>query len=212
MHDDNSHPCSCPCSCPSCPTAPCCSHQDGTESKELSFSPNDGLLPLLEAALGSPDLIHEHVLAQLSPITNQSLLGVVVAAAGFGQTLVRLSLSVQAMRSMLTSVELTRTSGSATLSTSVALALWQALELAHVTRLRVADSGAVAALADARTLAQFRALRVLNLSQAGLAALPTCVGMLTELQVGALQPLDRSEAGRWWQGRPCCCAHACAHA
>lgn len=48
---------------------------------------------------------------------------------------------------------------------------------------RVADAGAVAALADARVAARFTAVRVLNLSNAGLTALPASVGLLTGLEV-----------------------------
>ena len=92
-------------------------------------------------------------------------------------------LSVQATRSQLTGAELTRTAGSGGLSISIALALWSALDVEAVTRLRVGDAGAVAALADARVLSRFTALRVLNISNAGLGALPASVGLLSELQV-----------------------------
>ncbi|EFN59236.1 hypothetical protein CHLNCDRAFT_138222 [Chlorella variabilis] len=156
------------------------SHQ---QELEVSWTAVDGeatVLASVHDALNSPDLVHEHVKVQLST-GRQQLLGV-VAAAGFGQAAARLSLSVQATRSRLTSAELTRTSGSATMSTSIALALWSALDVGTVTRLRVADGGAVAALADTRVLARFKALRVLNLSNAGLGALPPAVGLLTELQ------------------------------
>jgi hypothetical protein len=153
---------------------------------EVTWTAADGeaaVLAAVQGVLASPDLVHEHVRVQLSP-ARQQLLGV-VAAAGFGQAAVRLSLAVETSRSQLVAAELVRTSGTAAMSTSVALALWSTLDVSAVTRLRAADAGAVAALADARVLRRFAALRVLNLSHAGLGAVPAAIASLTELQVGA---------------------------
>lgn len=140
------------------------------------------VLQRLRDVVEGPELLHEAVEARLH-VGSGPLLGV-VAAAGFGAP-VRLTLSVRETRARLTAVDLTRTSGAAPLSTSLALALWQALDVAHVSRLRVADAGAVAALADERVLARFSALRALNLSHAGLASLPPAIGLLSGLQVGS---------------------------
>ena len=140
------------------------------------------MLQAVTDALSGSELVHEAVEAALTAGPGP-LLGV-VAAAGFGAP-VRLSLTVRETRAQLAGVELTRTSGATPLSTSLALALWAALDVAHVTRLRVADAGAVAALADARVLARFQALHVLNLSNAGLGSLPASIGLLTQLQVWA---------------------------
>lgn len=160
--------------------APSRSHQQELEVNWTGADGEAAVLAALQDALDSPDLVHEHVGVQLTP-ASQQLRGV-VAAAGFGQSKTRLSLSVQATRSQLTGVELTRTVGSSALSTSIALALMNALDVTIVTRLRFADGGAVAALADPRVLSRFTALRVLNLSHAGLGALPAAVGLLNQLQ------------------------------
>lgn len=215
----------------------------------LTWTASEGeaaVLGLLHTALASPELIQEHVRVQLS--TAQPLLGV-VAAAGYGG--VRLSLSVAACRASLTALDLQRTSGGGTLPTSLALALWSALEAGAVTRLRCrsgvgwvspragaigleqpptglavggmgrrvaaprlltirvhacppsahpcSDAGAVAALGDARVLGRFTALRVLNLSHAGLTALPPAVGKLSELQVRG----GGVAGGRARRGRGC---------
>lgn len=154
--------------------------------------------------LASPQLVHEAVAVQLAT-GPQSLLGLglgAVAAAGWGAP-VRLALSVRETRARLVGVEVARVAGTAPLSTSLALALWSALDPEHVTRLRVADAGAVAGLADARVLARFGALRVLNLSHAGLGALPPSVGLLTGLQVGGCGMsgwmCSWMQGGRWMQ-------------
>ena len=165
------------------------SHQTGPIEKELRWTAGDSeasVLDQLGELLASPKLVHEAVAVQLAT-GPQSLLGLglgAVAAAGWGAP-VRLALSVRETRARLVGVEVARVAGTAPLSTSLALALWSALDPEDVTRLRVADAGAVAALADARVLARFGALRVLNLSHAGLGALPPSVGLLTGLQVGA---------------------------
>ncbi|PRW58490.1 phospholipase A I isoform X1 isoform A [Chlorella sorokiniana] len=154
----------------------------GQQEREVAWTAGEaeaGVLASLTDTLAAPGLVHEAVHVTLHTASGP-LLGV-VAAAGFGAP-VRLALSVRETVSRLVGVELTRTSGSGTLPTSLALALWQELEAAAVTRLRVADSGAVAALADARVAARFTALRVLNLSNAGLTALPSSVGLLTGLE------------------------------
>lgn len=153
------------------------------------------MLGALHDALASPSLVQEHVRVQLSAATpaHPPLLGVVAAAAfGRGAGPVRLALTVQATRAALSEVELGRAGGSAPLGTSLALEVWSALEVAAVAKLRVADAGAVAALADARVLARFTSLRCLDLSHAGLSALPACIGLLTELQVSGKSPMC------WW--------------
>ncbi|KAL4853631.1 Phospholipase A I [Chlorella vulgaris] len=170
------------------------SHQQELEVNWTGADGEAAVLAALQDALDSPDLVHEHVGVQLTA-ASQQLQGV-VAAASFGQSTTRLSLSVQATRSQLTGVELTRTVGSSALSTSIALALMNALDVATVTRLRFADGGAVAALADPRVLSRFTALRVLNLSHAGLGALPAAVGLLTQLQASSWAV--KSCTGSWW--------------
>ncbi|KAL4431288.1 hypothetical protein ABPG75_006544 [Micractinium tetrahymenae] len=161
---------------------------DTPHRQELSWAGGEseaGVLGALHDALASPSLVHEHARVQLitAAPSQPPLLGVVAAAAfGRGARPVRLALTIQATRAALTEVELGRASGSAPLGTSLALELWSALEVGAVTKLRVADAGAVAALADTRVLARFASLRCLNLSHAGLSALPACIGLLTDLQ------------------------------
>lgn len=140
------------------------------------------MLDRLRALLASPDLVHEAVAVRLATGPSPLGLGTVVAAAGWGAP-VRLQLAVHSSAARLTGVDLARVAGAASLPTSLAVGLWAALDPAHVTRLRVADAGAVTALADARVLGRFSALRALDLSRAGLAALPPAVGQLTGLQV-----------------------------
>lgn len=174
-----------------------CSHEGEAgepQRRELSWTGVEGeagVLGALHDALASPDLVHEHVRALLTAATpsHPPLLGVVAAAAfGRGAGPARLALAVQATRAALTEVELSRAGGGAPLGTSLALEVWSALEVAAVVRLRVADAGAVAALADTRVLARFASLRCLELSHAGLSALPACIGLLTQLQVRGAGP------------------------
>lgn len=143
------------------------------------------MLERLAALLTSPDLVHEAVAVSLTTGPTPLGLGTVVAAAGWGAP-VRLQLSVHRTAARLTGVELLRVAGGAPLPTSLAVGLWAALDPTHVTRLRVGDAGAVAALADARVLGRYSALRVLNLSHAGLGALPPAVGRLAGLQVSGV--------------------------
>lgn len=96
------------------------------------------VLAALADTLADPGLAHEAVQVSLHPASGP-LLGV-VAAAGFGAP-VRLALRVRETRARLAGVELAHTSGTTPLATSLALALWQELEAAAVTRLRCAAAG-----------------------------------------------------------------------
>lgn len=113
------------------------SHESlGQQEREVGWvagEPEAAVLSALGDRLADPGLVHEAVHVTLHTASGP-LLGV-VAAAGFGAP-VRLALTVRETRSRLVGVELARTSGTAALPTSLALALWQELEAASVTRLR----------------------------------------------------------------------------
>jgi len=104
----------------------------------VAGEPEAGVLSALADRLADPGLVHEAVHVTLHTASGP-LLGV-VAAAGFGAP-VRLALTVRETQSRLVGVELVRTSGTAALPTSLALALWQELEAATVSRLRCVRAG-----------------------------------------------------------------------
>lgn len=113
------------------------SHESlGQQEREVAWvagEPEAGVVAALADTVAAPGLVHEAVHVTLHTASGP-LLGV-VAAAGFGAP-VRLALQVAKTGSRLVGVELVRTSGTAALPTSLALALWQELEAAAVTRLR----------------------------------------------------------------------------
>jgi len=95
---------------------------------------------------------------------------------------VRLKVDISASKPPLRSIELERSSAStaSVVSTNLGLGIWQMLDVAHVTRLRCNDG--VGSLWEANVLASFSSLRVLNLSNAQLPALPGVIGRLHRLQ------------------------------
>ena len=114
---------------------------------------------------------------QLNPEGAQGFWGVVSAASAHHD--VQLGIAIQATRPSLQAIELVRSLGG-TISTSLGMAIWRALDLKKVTRLRCNEG--TGSLWDLSLLERFSSLRVLNLSHANLATLPGVVGTLTSLQ------------------------------
>lgn len=160
------------------------------------------VLERLERALSDPSLVQEHVHVRLGAPGAAPGAGVVAAAAFRHE--VHLGLEVHSTKPTLGSVELLRTSGSGALPPALAAALWSALELSYVRRVRCTDGAAQLLEFDA--LSRLASLRVLNLSHCGMASLPAGVG---QIEVGGCCLLWAVlEHGTLCM--PCVCCHTCA--
>jgi hypothetical protein len=140
-----------------------------------SATPDAEVLERVRAALANPAVVSERVEVAVTAGGD----GVVSAAAPDAAG-AAVRLTVRGLRPALRSVELVRAAGSGTVSAALGAELWAALELGDVARLRLTEG--VASLWDERVLGRLAALRVLDLSGAGLPALPGAVGALARLR------------------------------
>ena len=144
----------------------------------LSTESEVEILQKIIAATKDPEVVEERVAVQLTPPEkSQAFWGVVSAASAHHD--VQLGLEIKATRPALQSIELVRDAGG-TISTSLGIGIWNALDLQHVTRVRCNEG--VGSLWDRNLLEKFSSLRVLNLSHANLTTLPGVIGALTSLQ------------------------------
>jgi hypothetical protein len=144
----------------------------------LSSESESEILQKITTAAEDPEIVNEQVAVQLTtPEESQAFWGVVSAASAHHD--VQLGFEIKATRPPVQSIELVR-DVNGTISTSLGMSIWSALNLQHVTRLRCNEG--LGSLWDRSLLEKFSSLRVLNLSHANLTSLPGIIGTLTSLQ------------------------------